>query len=93
MQRKCGGISDLHPFSILLNSKFCDILCVLENYYAGGYHTRHHCQVVFAHAVQPEFQNLLRALINENKWRAARYGIDDKLIDFGKERGGNKSSD
>jgi carboxylate-amine ligase len=26
-----------------------------------------------------------RALINENKWRAARYGIDGKLIDFGKE--------
>jgi carboxylate-amine ligase len=26
-----------------------------------------------------------RALINENKWRAGRYGIDGKLIDFGKE--------
>ncbi|RYG03768.1 MAG: carboxylate-amine ligase, partial [Chitinophagaceae bacterium] len=26
-----------------------------------------------------------RALINENKWRAARYGIDGNLIDFGKE--------
>src|SRR5499427_7164704 len=26
-----------------------------------------------------------RALIEENKWRAARYGIDGKLIDFGKE--------
>jgi carboxylate-amine ligase len=24
-------------------------------------------------------------LINENKWRASRYGIDGKLIDFGKE--------
>ncbi len=27
-----------------------------------------------------------RALIEENKWRAARYGIDGKLIDFGKEK-------
>jgi carboxylate-amine ligase len=27
-----------------------------------------------------------RALLNENKWRASRYGIDDKLIDFGKEQ-------
>ena len=27
-----------------------------------------------------------RALIEENKWRAARYGIDGKLIDFGKEQ-------
>jgi carboxylate-amine ligase len=26
-----------------------------------------------------------RALINENKWRAGRYGIDGSLIDFGKE--------
>ena len=26
-----------------------------------------------------------RSLINENKWRAARYGIDGKMIDFGKE--------
>jgi carboxylate-amine ligase len=24
-------------------------------------------------------------LINENKWRAARYGISGKLIDFGKQ--------
>jgi carboxylate-amine ligase len=26
-----------------------------------------------------------RALVNENKWRASRYGIDGNLIDFGKE--------
>jgi carboxylate-amine ligase len=26
-----------------------------------------------------------RALVEENKWRAARYGIEGKLIDFGKE--------
>jgi carboxylate-amine ligase len=26
-----------------------------------------------------------RALIEENKWRAARYGIEGKLIDFGRE--------
>jgi carboxylate-amine ligase len=26
-----------------------------------------------------------RALINENKWRAGRYGIEGKMIDFGKE--------
>ena len=28
-----------------------------------------------------------RALLNENKWRASRYGIDGRLIDFGKGRG------
>ena len=32
-----------------------------------------------------DFRQYGRALINENKWRAARYGIEGKLIDFGKE--------
>ena len=27
-----------------------------------------------------------RSLIMENKWRAARYGIDGRLIDFGLEQ-------
>lgn len=31
------------------------------------------------------FRNYRRVLINENKWRAARYGIHGKLIDFGKQ--------
>jgi carboxylate-amine ligase len=31
------------------------------------------------------FMNYQRSLINENKWRASRYGIDGTLIDFGKE--------
>ena len=30
------------------------------------------------------FMNYKRALINENKWRASRYGLEGKLIDFGK---------
>ena len=31
------------------------------------------------------FRTYRRALISENKWRASRYGIDGKLIDFGKQ--------
>jgi carboxylate-amine ligase len=31
------------------------------------------------------FRTYQRALIEENKWRAVRYGIDGKLIDFGKQ--------
>jgi carboxylate-amine ligase len=30
------------------------------------------------------FRIYRRALIEENKWRAARYGLDGKLVDFGK---------
>src|SRR6185436_12226189 len=32
------------------------------------------------------FRVYRRALIEENKWRAARWGLDGKLIDFGKRR-------
>jgi carboxylate-amine ligase len=31
------------------------------------------------------FRRYERTLINENKWRAVRYGLDGALIDFGKE--------
>jgi len=30
------------------------------------------------------FREYSRALIEENKWRAVRYGLDGQLIDFGK---------
>ena len=30
--------------------------------------------------------NTRRALLMENKWRAVRYGLDGKLIDFGKQK-------
>lgn len=36
------------------------------------------------HAANQGFRLHRRALIMENKWRAARYGLDGKLIDFGK---------
>ena len=32
------------------------------------------------------FRRYHRALIEENKWRAARWGIEGKLIDFGKRQ-------
>ncbi|HXB17009.1 MAG TPA: hypothetical protein VNV44_14835, partial [Solirubrobacteraceae bacterium] len=31
------------------------------------------------------FREYSRALIEENKWRAVRYGLDGQLIDFGKQ--------
>jgi carboxylate-amine ligase len=31
------------------------------------------------------FRIYRRRLLDENRWRAARYGIDGKLIDFGRE--------
>jgi carboxylate-amine ligase len=48
------------------------------------------CQATIAklyklHANNQSFRMYRRALIMENKWRASRYGLDGKLIDFGKE--------
>jgi carboxylate-amine ligase len=37
------------------------------------------------HAANQSFRLHRRSLIMENKWRAARYGINGKLIDFGKQ--------
>ena len=37
------------------------------------------------HAANQGFRLYRRALIMENKWRAARYGIEGKIIDFGKQ--------
>ena len=37
------------------------------------------------HEANQGFRLYRRALIMENKWRAARYGLDGKLIDFGKQ--------
>jgi len=48
------------------------------------------CQAIIAklyrlHSQNLEFRQYSRALIMENKWRAARYGLDGKMIDFGKQ--------
>ncbi|MEK0814336.1 hypothetical protein OSI40_25300, partial [Mycobacterium ulcerans] len=47
-------------------------------------------QAVCAKIYKLRLQNLnfiiyQRQLLNENKWRASRYGIDGKMIDFGKQ--------
>ncbi len=37
------------------------------------------------HQKNQSFRSYRRILINENKWRAARWGVEAKLIDFGKQ--------
>ncbi len=37
------------------------------------------------HAANQGFRQYRRSLLMENKWRAARYGIEGRLIDFGKQ--------
>ena len=75
-----------HPYFPTLEFRICDMPMRLEETIAIAAL----CQAVLAKLYQLHKQNLTfrhysRALIMENKWRAARYGLDGKLIDFGKQ--------
>ena len=75
-----------HPHFPTLEFRICDMPMRLEESIAIAAL----CQAVLAKLYQLHQQNLSfrhysRALIMENKWRAARYGLDGKLIDFGKQ--------
>src|SRR5688572_31799525 len=76
----------LHPYFNTLEFRMCDIPMRVDETI---------CLAAIMQAVVVKLYKLMRqnlgfriyrrALINENKWRAARYGIHGKLIDFGKQ--------
>ena len=76
----------VHPFFPTLEVRICDVpLTIDETITITAL-----IQALVAKLYKLKTQNLNfivyhRALINENKWRASRYGIDGKMIDFGKE--------
>lgn len=76
----------VHPFYDTVEFRICDVpLTVQETITLAALF-----QAVCAKIYKLRMQNLNfiiynRALVNENKWRASRYGIDGNLIDFGKE--------
>ncbi len=76
----------LHPFYPTIEIRICDIpLTVNETVAIAAF-----IQAITAKLYKLREDNLSfitykKSLINENKWRASRYGIDGKLIDFGKE--------
>lgn len=76
----------VHPFFNTVEFRICDIpLTVAETMAITALF-----QCICAKLYQLRMENMnfiqyQRALINENKWRASRYGIDGYLIDFGKE--------
>jgi carboxylate-amine ligase len=75
-----------HPYFPTLEFRVCDMPMRLEESIAIAAL----CQAVLAKLYQLHKQNLTfrhysRALLMENKWRAARYGLDGKLIDFGRQ--------
>jgi glutamate---cysteine ligase / carboxylate-amine ligase len=76
----------VHPFFNTVEFRICDVpLTVKETCTIAALF-----QALCAKIYKLRMQNLNfiiynRALVNENKWRASRYGIDGKLVDFGKE--------
>src|SRR5690242_2538469 len=76
----------VHPFFNTVEFRICDVpLTVQETITLAALF-----QAICANLYKLRTQNLNfiiypRMLINENKWRASRYGIEGSMIDFGKE--------
>jgi carboxylate-amine ligase len=76
----------LHPFFDTLELRVCDAQSRVEDTLAIAALI----QAIVARLHKLLNQNITfrvyrRRLLDENRWRAARYGIDGKLIDFGKQ--------
>jgi carboxylate-amine ligase len=75
----------IHPHFPTLEFRVCDIPMRAEETIAIAALIQATVAKLYKlHAANTGFRLYRRALIMENKWRALRYGIDGKLIDFGK---------
>ncbi|HEY0563986.1 MAG TPA: carboxylate-amine ligase [Terriglobales bacterium] len=75
-----------HPFFDTLEVRICDIPMRLDETIAIAALIQATMLKLFRLLEQNlTFRLYPRALLMENKWRALRYGLDGKLIDFGKE--------
>ncbi len=75
-----------HPFFSTLEFRVCDIpMRVEETIALAALIQATAAKLYKLHAANQGFRLYRRSLLMENKWRAARYGIDGKLIDFGKQ--------
>jgi len=76
-----------HPVFDTLEIRICDIpMRVEETIAIAALIQATMVKLYRLHAQNQSWRVYSRALLMENKWRAARYGIDGMLIDFGKER-------
>jgi carboxylate-amine ligase len=75
-----------HPFFQTLEVRICDIpLRAEESLALAALIQATVAKLYKLHSRNQGFRVYGRALIMENKWRASRYGIDGRLIDFGLE--------
>src|SRR6478672_4920618 len=76
----------VHPFFNTVEFRICDVPMTVKETIAIAALFQAICAKIYKLRSQNlNFIMYPRPLINENKWRAGRYGIDGRLIDFGKE--------
>ena len=76
-----------HPFFNTLEFRICDLpMRVDETIALAALIQATIAKLYRLHSANQGFRLYRRALIMENKWRAARYGLEGKLIDFGKQK-------
>ncbi|TCJ12613.1 carboxylate-amine ligase [Flaviaesturariibacter flavus] len=76
----------VHPFFNTVEFRICDVpLTVDETICIAALFQAICAKIYKLRSQNMNFIQYSRALINENKWRASRYGIDGYLIDFGKQ--------
>ena len=75
-----------HPFFPTLEFRMCDVpMRVDESIAIAALIQATAVKLYKLHKSNQGFRLYRGALLMENKWRASRYGIDGKMIDFGKE--------
>jgi carboxylate-amine ligase len=75
-----------HPFFDTIEFRICDVPMRLDETVAIAALIQAICAKLFQlREKNLGWRSYRRAFLLENKWRAARYGIEGKLIDFGKE--------
>ncbi len=77
----------LHPFFDTIEFRICDAQSRVDDTIAMA--ALMQAIVLKLHKLRRQnvtFRNYPRRLIDENRWRAGRYGLDGKLIDFGRKR-------
>lgn len=76
----------VHPYFNTIEFRICDIpLTVMETIAITALFQAICAKLYKLHNQNLNFMIYQRALLNENKWRASRFGIDGSMIDFGKE--------
>ncbi|GAC1541573.1 MAG: carboxylate-amine ligase [Polyangiales bacterium] len=76
----------VHPFFDTVEVRICDMTTRVDDTVAmAALIQAIMAQLYIFRTRNQQWRSYSRALIEENKWRAVRYGLEAKLIDFGKE--------